>query len=181
MKMRKILVLLLFVASMALFGSTINAYFTSGEEVMSVPVQGRLGALDPIILNPGMSPVRIILNIQSEMHIQDTTNDAYQFQVDVKDRADTQLFSFTGTHSEKKEDEGSEFRRITQNHVVGTFDIPLQGPYSVDWRVDPKRANITSIMVSVRRNVEGLNIPLIAIAGLCFVLAWTVLLVGRRK
>ncbi|MEH6476096.1 MAG: hypothetical protein V7727_10420 [Sneathiella sp.] len=179
--MRKILVLLLFVTSMVLFGSTINAYFTSGEEVISVPVQGRLGTLDPILLNPGMSPVRIILNIRSEMHIQDNTNDAYQFQVDVKDRANTQLFSFTGAHSEKKDDKGSEFRRITQNHVVGTFDIPGQGPYLVDWRLDPKRANITSIKVSIRRNVEGLNIPLIVIAGLCFVLAWAVLLVGRRK
>jgi len=179
--MQKFLAIALFVGSIGLFGWTMHAYSTSGEEVLSVPVTGRSGTLAPIALNPGMSPVRVFLAVKMEMQVRDAISDAYKYEVNVTDRLGDKLLSFTRTHSEKKEDQGPDFRRESQNHIIGTFDVPIQGPYVIDWHVNPKRADIKGITVSLRRNVEGMNIPLMLLAGFCFVLGWVVIFVGRRQ
>ncbi|MBE7635223.1 hypothetical protein GUA87_00070 [Sneathiella sp. P13V-1] len=178
--MYKFLVIILFVLSVGVFGWTMHSYATSGEEIVSKRLQGPSGEDVIVGLDKSMSPVRIIFNVKSEMHAQDTTNPAYKYDVKLLDPVGTIVGSEARTQSEKKSDQGPSFERNNQNHIITTVNVDIDGDYRLQWKISPKKAKITGIGYSVRKNVEGMNIPFMLLAGGCFVLGWIVLIFGRR-
>ena len=178
--MYKFLVLVLFVLSVGIFGWTMHTYATSGEEVTSRPLSGQSGEEVIVGLHKSMSPVRVIFNVKSEIHVLNSTNPAYKYDVKLLDPVGTVVGFEERTQSEKKSDQGSSFEKNDQNHIITTVNVEIDGDYRLQWKVSPKKAKITGLGFSIRRNVEGMNIPFMVLAGLCFLLGWIVLFLGRR-
>jgi len=179
--MYKILVLFLFLVSVVSFGWGMHNYAASGDEIVSKPLTGTEGEELLPSLTKDMSPVRVFLQVSSEINIQDETNEAYRYEIDILDPLGRHVAGDKRTQTEKKEDQGSGFEKNKDNHVIDTFPVEESGQYRMAWKVIPKRAEITSIAYSLRRNVEGVNIPLMVFAGACFILGWIVLFFGRRN
>jgi hypothetical protein len=179
--MQKTLVLILFLASLGIFGFSMYKYTSSGVEVFAADLAGKAGQFQTPALDPAMSPARLFVQIKGEMHVQDVSADAYKYVVTVIAPDGVGQLQGIHTQSEKKTDQGPSFERLSNNHVVGTFDVLQSGVYVINWKVSPKKADIKSVSVLLRRNVVGMDIPMMALAGFCFVLGWIVLFMGRRK
>lgn len=177
--MYKFLVIFLFLIAAISFGWAMHKYASSGEEIIAKPLTGMYGEEIIPQLTMNMSPVRIFLEVNSEINVQDVTNTAYVYEVEIIDPTGHPVVEERHTQTEKKEDQGPSFEKNRQSHIVDTFTVEESGDYRVLWKVMPKRAKVTSVAYSVRRNVEGMNIPLMVFAGACFVLGWIVLFFGR--
>ncbi|MBO6826718.1 MAG: hypothetical protein JJ879_11000 [Sneathiella sp.] len=179
--MYRFLVIVLFLISAVSFGWAMHKYASSGEEVISKPLKGLYGNEILPSLTLDMSPVRVFLEVKSEINVQDVSNPAYAYEIDIIDPVGRRVGGEARTQTEKKEDTGSSFEKNTLNHVIDTFEITESGQFVMNWKLMPKRAKIISIGYSLRKNVEGMNIPLMIFAGGCFVLGWIVLFFGRRS
>ncbi len=179
--MKKFLVLILFVVSIVAAGWAINDYATSGEQVVEIPLKSRTGSVNSLSLDPSMSPARAFLKVRYEVFLHDISNDVYLYDLEIKDPAGTALISEKHIHTVKQEDKGSSTDKSTARHILGTFDVAERGDYSFDWSVQPKKGKVKEMSFELRRNVEGMNIPLLVLAALCFLLGWIVLLSARRN
>lgn len=179
--MKKSLVLILFVVSIVAAGWAINDYATSGEQVVEIPLKSQVGSVNSLFLDPSMSPARAFLKVQYEVYVQDMSNNVYLYDVEIKDPAGTTVVAEKHIHSAKQEDKGSSLEKSTMRHVLGTFDIVDRGTYSFEWLVQPKKGKLKEMSFELRRNVEGINIPLLVFAALCFLMGWIVLLSARRN
>jgi len=179
--MQKFLIAGILLVSIGIAGWAFQGYSTSGEEIISVPVSGQQGILAPVSLDPSMSPVRVMLWVKSGLLLNKGDNAAYQFEITVIGPGQQKILSLSGERSELRTDQGSSYEENQLNHVVGVFDVVSAGPYRVVWQVIPERAEITGISILLRRNVEGLNIYMLALAGVLFVLAWGLIIQGRRR
>lgn len=179
--MSKFLALILFLISAASFGWGMHKYASSGDEIVSKPLTGMAGEELLPSLTMDMSPVRVFLQVSSEINIQDGTNEAYRYEIGILDPIGRHVAGDKRTQTEKKEDQGAGFDKNKDNHVIDTFSVEESGQYRMMWQVIPKRGEVTSIAYSLRRNVEGINIPLMVFAGACFILGWIVLFFGRRN
>lgn len=179
--MQKVLYFICFGASIALFGWTLNDYATSGEQVFETTLEDKSGSLKPVMLDPSMSPMRLLLKVQYEITLRDLTNNTYVFDAEVKDPAGDVILSGHGAPSKKKDDKGSITERNSQNHVVGSFDVVEGGAFLLSWNVKEKRATINGMSMELRRNVSDLNVINLSVAGLLFVLGWIIIFTGRRK
>jgi|GEM_PF-2126106 len=177
--MQKLLFIVFFVGSLGLFGWTLNDYATSGEQVFNAPLTTHAGALQPVQLDPSMSPMRLLLKVQYEVVLRDLTNHTYVFDIEVKNPAGDIILSEQGNPSEKKSDKGSVTQRNTQNHVIGSFDVLEDGAFLIDWKIEAKRATIKQMSIELRRNVSDLNILNLAIAGVLFVFGVIVIFLRR--
>jgi len=179
--MQKGLMIFFFLAAIGLFGWAMNDYASSGEEVLSKPLAGGEGRMTVGPLDHRMSPVRVFLSVDGEIDLINENNDAYIYTISFKDREGQVVLGEKHTHSEKRSDRASGFETFSNNHIIGTAEITRQGHYNLDWKISPMRATLTGYAISIRRNVEGLNVPMVIAAGICFVLGWVTIFLGRRR
>lgn len=179
--MKKYLVLILFVTSIVAAGWAINDYTTSGEQVVEIPLKSQIGSINSLSLDPSMSPVRAFLKVRYELYLQDVSNNVYLYDVQIKDPAGTALVTEKHIYSVKQDDKGAIAEKSTARHILGTFDIADRGMYSFEWLIQPKKGKLKEMSFELRRNVEGMNIPLLVFAALCFLLGCAVLFSARRN
>ncbi len=179
--MRKILIGLFFGAAILLVAWEMQRYASSGTEYASIPLLGTEEDTAFINLQEDMSPVRAILSVSYEIHLQQGANTAYGYQVEVLDLVNEPIISSDQIHVEQYADQGSGFDVKTENHIIGTFEVPANGSYVVRWKLDPKEAKISAAGLTFRQQVSPLNISVLIIAGLCFVCGGAVLILGRKR
>ena len=178
--MHKFLVMFLFVVSIGLFGWTFYAYTSSGEEVAKIPVSGLSGTVVSPELEPGMSPVRLFMNVDYEAHLEATSQPMYSYEVAMTNPGGDTIIEEQQLYQDQESDQGPTFDRKSLSHVIGTASLEQFGTYKISWQIVPKKAKVNGVSISLRRNVEGLNIPLAAVAGFCFLMGWIVLFLGRK-
>lgn len=179
--MKKILVLILFVTSVVAAGWAINEYATSGEPIVSIPIEAQSGSNYSITLDPAMNPVRGVLRVEFALLSRDGTNKAYAYDIEITDPAGQIVLSQNRIHNEKREDQDTGSGQSVSGHVIGTFNVAQRGIYGVDWAVKAHKAKLGKISLTLRRNVAEMNIPLLVFAGICFVLGGIVLFSARRR
>ena len=179
--MRKILIGLFLGVAVLLVAWEMQRYISSGSEYTSIPLSG--AAEDTVLINlrEDMSPVRVILSVNYEFDLQQGSNPAYGYRVEILDLAEKSLVLSDQTHLEQSADQGSGFAVNTENHVIGTFLVPANGNYEIHWKLVPQQATISDASLTFRQQVSPLNISVLIAAGLCFVIGWTVLIIGRKK
>ncbi|WP_169543156.1 hypothetical protein [Sneathiella aquimaris] len=172
--MSKVLVLLLFVGSIGLAGWEFHDYSNSGEEISVHPLQGNSGEVGGLRLTSVMSPVRVLVTVDYEINIQDETNNAYEYVVEVLDPLGRKVGNADGSHVVKREDQGPNYEASRMTHIADTFDVITDGLYQANWSLKQKKANIRGASLKFRRNVRSLNWSVMALAGGCFLLGWVV-------
>ena len=179
--MRKLLIGLFFSVGVLLVAWEMQRYASSGTEFMSIPLSGTEGDTAFVNLREDMSPVRAILSVDYEIHLEQGANPAYGYRVEVLSLATDPLISSDQIHLEQYADQGSGFEIKTESHVIGTFTVPANGNYEVRWQLDPKKAVISDARLAFRQQVSPLNISILIAAGVCFAVGFGALLLGRKK
>lgn len=179
--MRKILIGLFFGVAVLLVAWELQRYASSGTEFTSIPLSGTEEDTAFVNLREDMSPVRVILSVDYEIELQQGTNPAYGYRVEVLSLPAEPLISSDQIHIEQHADQGSGFEIKTESHVIGTFTVPANGSYEIRWELAPKKAVISGARLAFRQQVSPLNIFILIAAGLCFVFGVGTLLLGRKK
>ena len=179
--MRRILIGLFFCVGVLLVAWEMQRYASSGTEFTSIPLSGTEEGTVFINLREDMSPVRLVLSVDYEIHLEQGANPAYGYRVEVLSLAMESLISSDQIHLEQYADQGSGYEINTENHVIGAFAVPANGNYEVRWQLDPKKAVISDAVLAFRQQVSPLNVFILIAAGLCFAVGFGTLLLGRKK
>jgi hypothetical protein len=168
--MPKIVPFLLIAVAFCSFGWAGYDHAESGEEFAVFDLEGQEGSSAPFELVLSMSPMRLIFRVAYEIELADADNKAFTYDILVQGPGGLVVFKAIGEQRDKRNDNTPEFNNKTEQLVLGTFEIPVNGIYVIDWRVTPRTAKIGSQKLILKQQVSPLQWPLLLFGILSFVL-----------
>ena len=179
--MPKFLPFILIVIAFCSFGWAGYDYAESGEELSVIDLEGQEGSLAPFEFDPPMSPMRALLRVDYEIELADVDNKAFIYDFLVQGPGGVVVFKAIGEQRDKRNDNTPEFNNKTEQLVLGTFEIPANGIYVIEWRVVPGTAKIASQKLILKQRVSPLQWPLLFLGMLSFVLGVLVIAYLRHR
>lgn len=156
-------------------------YGTSGERVLSLPLENLVGNSEPIQLDPSMNPLRLTLTSKYDVKLERHQIEAFSHDVRLIGPGGLMVFENAGIVYPPLEQEAATFSTQSAHTVLGTFEVAGADRYFLDWRIETKKAKIGEAFLTVRRNVSAVSYLYAAIAGLAFFLGLALAVFAGRR
>lgn len=179
--MKRFLVLLTFLAGAGMLGWAGYDYSRSGTEIYRTDLSGEEGAARPPALNPGMNPMRAILQAEYEIEIKGGESTAFDYSFKLEGPSGQPLFDIQAKQRDGVQERSASFESKDLNQVLATFSVTESGDYVIPWTVTPQEARISRLTLSLRQNVRPLQTGYIIGGAFCVVLGLMILLWRRRR
>jgi len=169
--------LILILASLIPLGISSYAVFASGETVKEIPLKGKVGDTQSVSVDPGMNPLRLLLNMDYGGKAFSSVQRYITYQVSAYDEDKIRLWTEHGRVSSN-----SDSKIIgDQRHYSSLQTFEIDGPRNIyfDYSIESMNLRYKGGSLILNRNVINHN-WLITIVGL-FMLVGGVLIIANNS
>jgi len=168
---------ILILVSLIPLGASFYAVFISGEKVKETPLKGKVGATNPVSVDPGMNPLRLLISIDYGGKAFSSVQRNITYQVTAYNEDKMPLWTEDGRVSSNSD--SNVISDQTHYSSLQTFEIYEPQKINFDYSIDSKNLRYKGGSLTLNRNVINHN-WLITITGL-FMLVGGVLIIANNS
>ena len=170
--------LLLILVSLIPLGISMNAVFFSGETVRVSTLQGKVGATDPVMVNPDMNPMRLVMAMDYWSKSFSTIHRYIDYRITAKPESGTVLWQASGRVASNSDTK--TFSNSTNHPSIQTFDVISAARISFHYKIEPENLRYKGGTLKLKRNVTQHSL-FITFTGLTLLVIGVLILANNQR